>query len=110
MSSNGTAPAGDGENPSANDSSQRRDTPAGEGFASDAMNLISEHKGKLAMGAAAALGLMILYNWKTKSLAEEDPEDYARLRKFTAPFKPADEQEQEEFERSMREQGGQARS
>lgn len=81
---------------------------ASEGFASDTFNLIAEHKGKLAVGAAAALGLMIFYNWREKSLAEEDPEDYARLKKFTAPFKPADEVEQEEFERQMRQQGGSA--
>ena len=74
-----------------------------DGFAADTLNLISEHKGKLAMGAAAALGLMILYNWREKSLAEEDPEAYARLQKFTAPFKSPDEIEQEEFERRMRE-------
>lgn len=82
---------------------------SGDGFASDTLNLISEHKGKLAVGAAAALGLMILYNWREKSLAEEDPEDYARLQKFTAPFKPEDEPEQEEFERRMREKSQQAR-
>lgn len=82
---------------------------ASEGFASDTLNLLSEHKGKLAFGAAAALGLMILYNWREKSLAEEDPEAYARLQKFTAPFKPEDELEQEEFERKMREQSRQAR-
>jgi hypothetical protein len=75
-----------------------------EGFAADTLNLLSGHKGKLAFGAAAALGLMILYNWREKSLAEEDPEDYARLRKFTAPFKPEDEEEQEEFERRMRQE------
>lgn len=81
---------------------------ASEGFAADTLNLLSEHKGKLAVGAAAALGLMILYSWREKSLAEEDPEAYARLQKFTAPFKPADEIEQEEFERKMREQAGTA--
>lgn len=75
---------------------------AQDGFAADTLNLIAEHKGKLAFGAAAALGLMILYSWREKSLAEEDPEAYAQLKKFTAPFKPADEIEQEEFERQMR--------
>lgn len=75
-----------------------------EAFATDTLNLLNEHKGKLAFGAAAALGLMILYNWREKSLAEEDPEDYARLQKFTAPFKTQDELEQEEFERRMRDE------
>jgi hypothetical protein len=75
---------------------------AREGFASDTLNMLNENKGKLAFGAAAALGLMILYNWREKSLAEEDPEDYARLKKFTAPFKSSDELEQEEYERKMR--------
>ncbi|MDO9218678.1 MAG: hypothetical protein Q7U14_15505 [Lacisediminimonas sp.] len=76
-----------------------------DGFATDTLHLIAGHKGKLAVGAAAALGLMILYHWREKSLAEEDPQAYAQLKKFTAPFKSADEVEQEEFERRMREQG-----
>ncbi len=95
-----------------NDSEGRKDAEASnrgaegqDGFATDTLNLIAEHKGKLAFGAAAALGLMILYNWREKSLAEEDPEAYAQLKKFTAPFKSPDEVEQEEFERRMREQG-----
>jgi hypothetical protein len=82
-----------------------RPAPVSEGFATDTLNLLSEHKGKLAVGAAAALGLMILYNWREKSLEEEDPKAYAQLKKFTAPFKPADELEQEEFERRMRVEG-----
>jgi hypothetical protein len=91
-----------------NPSQAAAESPPREGFASETLNLLSEHKGKLAVGAAAALGLMILYNWREKSLAEEDPEDYARLKKFTAPFKPEDEQEQEEYERRMREEGRRA--
>jgi hypothetical protein len=75
-----------------------------DGFAVDTLNLIAGHKGKLAVGAAAALGLMILYHWREKSLAVEDPQAYAQLKKFTAPFKSPDEVEQEEYERRMREQ------
>lgn len=64
-------------------------------LAGDAMNLISEHKGKLAIGVAATLGLMVYYGWREKRLAKTDPEEYALLqrlrevmRKGDAPQKP----------------------
>jgi hypothetical protein len=44
--------------------------------------LLDAHKGKLAVGVAATLGLMIYYNLKKKKLPEEDPEGYARLQKL----------------------------
>ncbi|WP_154652083.1 hypothetical protein [Noviherbaspirillum massiliense] len=56
-----------------------------------AKSLLSEHKGKLAIGAAATLGLMIFYNWRQKKLAEEDPEAYARLQRVKDSLK-AEEQ------------------
>ena len=46
--------------------------------------LLNEHKGKLAIGAAATLGLMVYYKWRDKKLAEEDPEEYARLQRIKA--------------------------
>jgi hypothetical protein len=45
-------------------------------------SLLSEHKGKLAIGVAATLGIMIFYNWWQKNLPKEDPEGYARLQRF----------------------------
>lgn len=47
-------------------------------------NLLNEHKGKLAIGVAATLGLMVFYKWRDKKLAEEDPEEYARLQRLKA--------------------------
>lgn len=46
--------------------------------------LLNEHKGKLAIGVAATLGLMVFYKWRDKKLAEEDPEEYARLQRIKA--------------------------
>jgi hypothetical protein len=50
--------------------------------AADNKSVLSEHKGKLAIGVAATLGLMIFYNWRQKNLPKEDPEAYARLQRF----------------------------
>jgi hypothetical protein len=47
-------------------------------------SLLSEHKGKLAIGVAATLGIMIFYNWREKRLAKKDPEGYARLQRLKA--------------------------
>src|SRR5262245_16134938 len=46
--------------------------------------LLSEHKGKLAIGVAATLGLMVYYKWRDKKLARDDPEEYARLQRIKA--------------------------
>lgn len=43
---------------------------------------LGEHKGKLAIGVAATLGLMIFYKWREKNLAKEDPQEYARLQRI----------------------------
>lgn len=45
-------------------------------------NILSENKGKLAIGVAATLGIMIFYNWRQKQLSKEDPEEYARLQRI----------------------------
>lgn len=45
-------------------------------------NLLAEHKGKLAVGAAAMLGIAIFYKWRENRLAKEDPEQYARLQRL----------------------------
>jgi hypothetical protein len=54
------------------------------------MNLISEHKGKLAIGVAATLGLMVYYGWREKRLAKTDPEEYALLQKLRAGMRKSD--------------------
>ncbi len=45
---------------------------------------LNAHKGKLAIGVAATLGLMIYYNWREKKLAKTDPDEYARLQRLKA--------------------------
>jgi hypothetical protein len=52
--------------------------------ANRAATLLSEHKGKLAVGAAAMLGLAVFYKWREGRLAKEDPDEYARLRRLKA--------------------------
>jgi len=61
------------------------------GLAGEAMNLLSEHKGKLAIGVAATLGLMVYYGWREKRLAKTDPEEYARLQRLKAIMRQSDE-------------------
>jgi hypothetical protein len=47
-------------------------------------NSLAHHKGKLAIGAAAMLGLAVFYKWRDSKLAKENPEEYARLRRLRA--------------------------
>jgi uncharacterized protein HemX len=47
-------------------------------------SMFEEHKGKLAIGVAATLGVMIFYNWLEKQLAKDDPESHARLQRLKA--------------------------
>lgn len=60
-------------------------------LADDAMTLLSEHKGKLAIGVAATLGMMVYYGWREKRLAKTDPEEYARLQRLKAVVRHTDE-------------------
>lgn len=60
-------------------------------LADDAMTLLSEHKGKLAIGVAATLGMMVYYGWREKRLAKTDPEEYARLQRLKAIVRHTDE-------------------
>jgi hypothetical protein len=60
-------------------------------LAGEAMNLLEEHKGKLAMGVAATLGLMVFYRWREKRLAKTDPEEYARLQRLKAVMRHSDD-------------------
>lgn len=50
----------------------------------DGSGMLSNHKGKLAVGAAAMLGLAVYYKWREHMLAKEDPDEYRRLRRITA--------------------------
>jgi hypothetical protein len=61
-------------------------------LAGEAMNLLSEHKGKLAIGVAATLGMMVYYGWREKRLAKTDPEEYARLQRLKAKVRHSDDQ------------------
>ena len=61
-------------------------------LAGEAMNLLSEHKGKLAIGVAATLGMMVYYGWRENRLAKSDPEEYARLQRLKAKVRHSDDQ------------------
>ena len=61
-------------------------------LAGEAINLLSEHKGKLAIGVAATLGMMVYYGWREKRLAKTDPEEYARLQRLKAVVRHSDDQ------------------
>jgi len=50
----------------------------------DDNGMLSNHKGKLAIGAATMLGLAVYYKWREHRLAKEDPEEYRQLRRITA--------------------------
>jgi len=57
-------------------------------------SMLSEHKGKLALGVAATLGIMVFYNWRQKNLPKEDPEAYAQLKRFKESMKADQAQSQ----------------
>jgi len=56
----------------------------GPGIGSTVKDTLNAHKGKLAIGVAATLGLMVFYNWRDKKLAKSDPEEYAWLQRLKA--------------------------
>ncbi|GAC1406776.1 MAG: hypothetical protein NVSMB6_03500 [Burkholderiaceae bacterium] len=58
--------------------------------AGDSTGLLAEHKGKLAIGVAATLGLMVYYGWREKRLAKSDPQEYARLQRIKAVVRETD--------------------
>jgi hypothetical protein len=63
--------------------------PSSNGQA-EGKSLLDEHKGKLAIGVAATLGVMIYYNWRQKNLPKEDPEGYAWLKRLKDSIKAND--------------------
>jgi hypothetical protein len=58
--------------------------PSENSFMTQSKLMFDEHKGKLAIGVAATLGVMIFYNWKERQLAKNDPEGHARLQRLKA--------------------------
>jgi len=69
----------------------------GAGCGDSSTRLLAAHKGKLAVGAAAMLGLAIFYRWRESRLAKEDPQQYAQLQRIKsavaqATQAPPDEQ------------------
>jgi len=56
----------------------------GTAIAEKGKHLLTNHKGKLAVGAAAMLGLAVFYKWRESKLAKEDPEEYALLQRLKA--------------------------
>jgi hypothetical protein len=60
----------------------------------ETMNLLAEHKGKLAMGVAATLGLMVFHSWREKRLAKNAPEEYAQLQRLKAVMHHSDDRAQ----------------
>ena len=51
---------------------------------SSTVTRLAGHKGKLAIGMAATLGLMVYYGWRERRLAQTEPEEYARLQRIKA--------------------------
>lgn len=55
--------------------------------APDGESMLDRHRMKLAVGAAAMLGMAIFYKWREHRLAKEDPEEYARLQRLKQAVK-----------------------
>lgn len=64
--------------------------------ASPGKSVFEEHKGKLAIGVAATLGVMIFYSWLEKQLAKEDPESHAQLKRLKASVRAREANLQDE--------------
>lgn len=59
-------------------------------------NMLGDHKGKLALGVAATLGLMVFYKWREKRLAKEDPDEHARLQRMKAAVRAGESKAKQE--------------
>jgi hypothetical protein len=66
--------------------------PATEEESTGLVSTLANHKGKLAMGAAAMLGLAVFYRWREGRLAQDDPEEYARLQRLKAAVDVGDQE------------------
>lgn len=53
-------------------------------MAGDALGILTRHRGKLAVGAAAMLGLAAFYHWRESKLAKDDEEEFQRLQRLKA--------------------------
>jgi hypothetical protein len=80
-SSAGLESFADREEFSANGHAGRKMPDSGE---TDGNSMFANHRGKLAVGAAAMLGLAVYYKWREHRLAKEDPEEYERFRRIKA--------------------------
>ena len=84
-SATGTANGADANGAEAAGTAETRGTNGAAGTNGDASDsLLSRHKGKLAVGAAAMLGLAAYYHWRESKLSKEDEEEYARLQRLKA--------------------------
>lgn len=54
---------------------------------------LEEHKGKLAISAAATLGLIVYYKWREKALAQEAPQEYEHLQRIKNRVRHADDRQ-----------------
>lgn len=72
-------PAGATEQAEASEQAEQAEAP---GKMAELAGMLNNHKGKLAVGAAAMLGVAIFYKWRESRLAKEDPEEYARLQRL----------------------------
>jgi uncharacterized protein HemX len=72
------------QTPNASDPSQNAASREQQRDPAENKSTLSEHKGKLAIGVAATLGLIVFYKWRERRLAKEDPEAFARLQKLKA--------------------------
>lgn len=88
----GVEPTSADDAPSAAAQSEGAAASGETSLADDAMTLLSEHKGKLAIGVAATLGMMVYYGWREKRLAKTDPEEYARLQRLKAVVRHTDDE------------------
>lgn len=70
--------------------------------AAETAGLLSGKTTQLAVGAAATIGIMILYKLRAKLLAKEDPESYAQVREITAAVRHADRIERSGADRRKR--------
>ncbi|MGE5652375.1 hypothetical protein [Noviherbaspirillum sp. UKPF54] len=64
-------------------------------FSGEVGSMFGKHKGKLAVGAAAMLGIAIFYKWREHRLAKDDPEEYARLQRLKQAVKNEERTHQE---------------
>ncbi|MGN6389316.1 MAG: hypothetical protein ACTHL1_07375 [Burkholderiaceae bacterium] len=81
-----------------NDSNERQD-PAAEQPAEAKEGLLSGKTTQIAMGAAATMGLLLLYKLSQKMLEKDDPESYQNVQRIKAALKVAEADARKEARR-----------